>query len=129
MTNQTSNLPDLPPPPVLRWYRIYGTCFGLLLGALGLLMLLVIYLQLNDAGNRPPVAELLTNLTSAGSCFGIGVVYLVAPGFVPRSLASYLFHGALIAMSLFGCCTIPLAGALLYFWIQSDTRFYFGVGS
>lgn len=124
-----AELPDVPPPPVLWWYRVYGMVIGLGLEAVALLVVFAIVMQVRNTPGQVPWGTMTSQALTVGMYAFAGLFFMIAPAYVPRTLVAYLFHGALIGMTMLGCCTIPIAGALLYFWVQSDTRFYFGVGS
>ena len=120
---------DLPRPPVLWWYRVFGIVVGVVMVAYAVFLFSLMSAALG-APNLTTMqrTQVITGLIIAPGVYGfMGLIYAVAPFLVPRTFASYIFHAIIIGASMIGCCTIPVAGALLYFWFQSDMRMYFGL--
>ena len=113
-------------PQVLLWYRVYcGLMAGLyLLVAAGGGAMLVFRDKLAD---RETADEFW--LAYGFLMVVLGVILLLvflAAFFLPRKPWAWIYHLVLIALGMTSACCLPACIPLLIFWVNAETRAYFG---
>ena len=116
----------LPPPRVILWQKVYlfaNAAIYLLCAVLGL-GFLVFHERLADSGTSTTETVLTGALLLA---VGLALAALYAAGpFLPRRPWVWIYHIALIALTMTSCACLPFALPLLIFWIDPGVQAWFG---
>ncbi|MCC7344367.1 MAG: hypothetical protein IT573_05465 [Deltaproteobacteria bacterium] len=121
------NLPAVPTPGVVKWYRFYCAVMifvytlTLALSVLGLIFAKHWMVE----PDAPP--WLMTGYMVFLGMMSLALIgVFVATFFLPRSPGAWIYHIILICLGLSSPCFIPICVPLLIYWLQPPAKAYYG---
>jgi TRAP-type uncharacterized transport system fused permease subunit len=111
-------------PPVWRWYVAYCVAMALLYLFISSINIYVLLFRPTLPGEYADWLQIQAVII-LGACMTLFVLYGAAP-FLPKRPWAWVYGIVVIAIGMTGLCCLPAAIPLLIFWINPETRAFFG---